>query len=95
MNKHSFPYFAVGMGLFLWFVIMIGGRVDTDGATKLPLLTLLVISEFAFIITAIGTYLTGRDLLEKGMEITRLAVGICCVLLAVRFLISGINFWPL
>ena len=95
MNKYTFPYIAIGLCLLFWFVIMVGGKVDTEGVTKLPLLTLLVISEFAFIVAAIGAYLVGREILEKGMEMTRLVVGICCVLLAVRFLLTGISFWPL
>ena len=95
MNKSNFPFIAIGLGLFFWFVILVGGKVDAEGVTKLPLLTLLVISEFAFFVTLIGAYMSIRECLAKGVDLTKVVVTICCALLALRFLLSGIDFWPL
>ena len=60
-----------------------GSVTGDDGATAMPLLTLLVVSEFAFFVTAVGAYLGVMQILSVGIKplITcRHAVGSCIVL---------------
>jgi uncharacterized membrane protein YhaH (DUF805 family) len=95
MSKYSFPYVAFAMGVFFMLVVTIGGQVNESGATKLPLLTLLVVSEFAFFVCAIGTYLSVRRILDLGFSSIQALVGVSCIILAVRFIMLGIEFWPL
>lgn len=95
MSKYNFPYVALAMGIFFMLVVTIGGQVGEGDSTKLPLLTLLVVSEFAFFLCAIGAYLSLRRILDLGFSLMHALVGMSCVVLVVRFLMLGIAFWPL
>ncbi len=95
MSKYNFPYVVLAMGIFFMLVVTIGGQVGEGGSTKLPLLTLLVVSEFAFFLCAIGAYLSVRRILDLGFNSIHALVGVSCAVLAVRFLMMGLAFWPL
>lgn len=95
MSKYSFPYVALAMGIFFMLVVTIGGQLGEGGSTKLPLLTLLVVSEFAFFLCLIGAYLSLRRIIDLGFTSIHAVVGVSCVILAVRFLMLGLAFWPL
>jgi uncharacterized membrane protein YhaH (DUF805 family) len=95
MSKYSFPYVALAIGIFFMLVVMIGGEVSDSQSTKLPLLTLLVISEFAFFVCVIGAYTSVRRILELGFSVIYALICVSCVLLAIRFLMLGLEFWPL
>ena len=95
MSKYNFPYVAFAMGIFFMLVVTIGGQAGQSGGTNLPLLTLLVVSEFAFFLCAIGAYLSVRRLIDLGYSAIHALVGVSCMVLAVRFLMLGIEFWPL
>ncbi len=75
-------------------VLIVGGEVGENQLPKLPLLTLLVISEFAFFVCIIGAFMCLREIIELGFTALHLFVGVSCALLAVKFLILGIGFWP-
>ncbi len=95
MTKFNFPYIALGLGLFFLGVVIIGGARGEDGSTALPLLTILVVSEFAFFVTAIGTYIAVKKIQASGFQIVTVILGIACGALAVKFLLLGIEYWPL
>jgi heme/copper-type cytochrome/quinol oxidase subunit 3 len=94
MNKDSFPFVALGMGLFIMLFVMKGSEPLDDGTTTIPLLTLLIVSEFAFFLTAIGAYFGIRQIQTAGMKPLNGAVTLLCVLLSVGFLWLGITLWP-
>lgn len=94
MNKVNFPYLALGLGLFIMLVVMMGVKTRADGATVLPLLTLLVASEFAFFVTAIGGYIGVRQIKEGGMRPLYAGVTAFCILLSIAFILLGIALWP-
>lgn len=95
MSKVNFPYIALGLGLFFLAVVIFGGVRGEDGATALPLLTILVVSEFSFFVTAIGAYISIKTILESGFQLHIAVVGILCASLALKFLMLGIDYWPL
>lgn len=95
MSKYNFPYIAFAMGVFFMLVVTIGGQESEGGTTGLPLLTLLVVSEFSFFLCAIGAYLSVKRILDIGFNAVHALLGISCVILSIRFLIMGIDFWPL
>lgn len=95
MSKYNFPYVALTMGIFFMLVVTLGGRVGDSDSVKLPLLTLLVVSEFAFFLCAIGAYLSLRRIIDLGYSAIHALVGVSCIVLSIRFLILGIDFWPL
>jgi hypothetical protein len=95
MSKYSFPYVALAMGIFFMLVVIVGGQLGVDGSTKLPLLTLLVVSEFSFFLCAIGAYLSLRRISDLGFSVAHSLVGVACIILSARFLMLGVEFWPL
>ena len=52
-------------------------------------------SEFAFFVCAIGAYLSARRVLDLGFSIVHVAAGASCLLMAIQFMMLGIDFWPL
>ena len=95
MKKYNFPYIALGLGLFLMLVVIKGSEIRSDGHTTIPLLSLLAISEFAFFVTAIGVYIGIKHILSVGNKLIYTAVTLFCILLSIRFLMLGIDLWPL
>ena len=94
MSKQSYPYVAVALGMTLFLAVQYGKGVRDDGATLIPLLTLLLMSELAFIATAIGAYIGGRRLVAEGIGPGHALVTLACALLAAYFLVTGIKLWP-
>jgi len=95
MKKQNFPYLAVGLGLMLMLFILKGSETDNEGNTLIPLLTLLVFNECAFVLTAVGTYIGVRNF---SIAENRLFYGVStalCALLTVLFVLQGIKLWPL
>ena len=95
MKTYNFPYIASGLGIFLMLVVIAGSITSSEGVLTIPLLTLLIISEFAFIVTAIGAYIGARHMLSVGIKPVYITVTIICAILSVRFLVYGIELWPL
>lgn len=94
MKRINFPYIALFLGLPLFLLLVFGSRAGADGATLLPLLTLLIVSEFAAIVTAIGAYIGLQELLSGGIKPMMLISTLVCGLLAVQFAMRGIELWP-
>lgn len=94
MNRKQFPFFALGVGLLILLVVMKGSETQADGTTLMPLLTLLIVSEFAFFVTAIGAYLGIRRVQGEGMKPLNAVITLFCMLLSVGFLWLGVTLWP-
>lgn len=89
MKTFNYSYIALGLSIVLMLAVITGSKTSSEGATTLPLLTLLVITEFAFIVTAIGVYVGTKHILSVGIKPAYLIATIICALLSVRFLF----FW--
>lgn len=76
-------------------VVTFGGNTDTSAGPRLPLLTLLLICEFAFFVTAIAAYVSLKQLIANGFSWSGMVVSILCVLSALTFLVKGYLLWPL
>jgi len=92
--KLSFPWLALGLGLIIALILVVSGAADPATKPALPLLTLLIMSEFAFFVTAIGAVQAIRAGLVQGFGYGLLMVAVGCVLLAGGFLWLGISLWP-
>lgn len=95
MKTYNFPYIALSLGLLLMLAVMKGSEMRGEGETALPVLTLLMISEFAFFVTAVGAYIGIRHSLSTGIKPVYTMITALCILLSVRFLFLGIDLWPL
>lgn len=91
--KFSFPWLAAGLGLLLAMVLLQSGVLGAAEARKLPLLTLLFISEFGFLVTAAGSIVAGRSLLQQSRNWTQLSLTLACGALAIAFFSLGIMLW--
>ncbi len=94
MTKDNFPFIAVILGCFLTLIVFKGSGLRDDGTTLLPLLTLLLVSEFGAIVTAIGFYLGGRNFLATRTISSHTAATMLCGCLFAFFVARGLMLWP-
>jgi heme/copper-type cytochrome/quinol oxidase subunit 3 len=94
MKKFQFPYIASGLGLFLMLAVMAGSKTGSNGATTLPLLTLLIMSEFGFFLTGIAAFFGVRHIQSAGKNPVYMFITGLCVVLSISFLWLGIQLWP-
>ncbi|MGD2112392.1 MAG: hypothetical protein PVI50_03320 [Gammaproteobacteria bacterium] len=94
MANLPFPWLALGLGLLVALGLTGSGALGPAEAYRLPVLTLLIVSEFGFFLTAIGAGIGINRLLAQGMQPGLLLSVIGCGLLAAGFLYVGIRLWP-
>jgi len=95
MKTINFPYLALGLAATILLIVIRGGQLDAQGNTTLPLLTLLVMSEFAFFVTAIASYIGIKHLFAAGFKLLYAVTTLLCLVLSLRFLYMGVMLWPL
>jgi len=94
MGKMTFPWLAMGMGLLVAVGLVASGVLSPDANYDLPLLTMMIVNEFGFFVTAIGAGIGINALLKNGLQPTLLMVTIACGLMAAGFLFLAIRLWP-
>lgn len=94
MKKDKFPFIAVILGCVLTLIVFKGSGLRDDGKTLIPLLTLLLVSEFGAIVTAIGFYLGGRHFVATKTVSANTVATILCGGLFVLFVVRGFLLWP-
>jgi hypothetical protein len=94
MNKKNFPFIALALSLFLMGILYRTGAADAETELVLPLLTVLIISEFGIIISAIAVFLGGQTLIKNGFDIVLAVAVLICGMLGIEFLVVGIEHWP-
>ena len=99
MKTINFPYLALALGLFLLMVVTKGSTTGSDGVTALPLLTLLIANECAFLLTAIGAFIGIKNLKSINFKFSLKPLytitTVLCILLTIQFTLLGIKLWPL
>ena len=95
LQKTPFSLIAIVLGIMLLVLLITSAPEITGGEPKLPLLTLLIVSEFGFMVNAIGVFTAIKTLINTGTNQFIIASAICCTLLAVKFMMIGISYWPL
>lgn len=93
-KREAVTWLALGLGLAIAMVALPGSQRDESGITALPLLTLLLLNEFGFILAATGAVLGVGQLRRTGLRFALLAAVAGCVLLAVLFAGLGLSLWP-
>lgn len=91
--KKSVSWLTLGVGLFLALILLRFSPLSTSDGFILPLLTALLMSELGFIITAIGTGMSVRDILKLGIQLRPAALFIGNLLLALYFINQGFSLW--
>lgn len=93
MKKEAITWVALGLGLAIVLMALPASMPGADGKRALPLLTLLFLAEFGFVVTALGAGLGVRRLRESGLRFALLAAVTGCVLLAFVFAWLGLSLW--
>ncbi|MGD8617569.1 MAG: hypothetical protein PVH54_00100 [Gammaproteobacteria bacterium] len=94
MQNLSYPWLALGLGLLVAFGLLLSGALPADGNYALPMLTMLLINEFGFFVTAIGAGVGINKQLAGGVRPALLLVTLADGMLAAGFLYLGIKLWP-
>ncbi len=85
----------MGIGLVLMAVLLVAGSPGDETRRMLPLLTLLIISEFGMFVTGIGAWLGIDTIRVTGFRPVMLFLIVGCAVLSAAFLFLGIEYWPL
>ena len=94
MGNLGFPGLALGLGLLVAVGLVFSGALSADGRYDLPLLTMLIVNEFGFFVTAIGAGVGINMMARSGVKQPLLTVVITCGILAAGFLYVAIRLWP-
>ena len=95
MNTRNFPVIALALAVFIHLLLFMATTPDANGQTLLPLLTLLIIAEFGFIVSMVGAYVSGSQQLKDGLTATGILITLLCAALALSLMLQGIELWPL
>ena len=90
----GFPGLALGIGILVAAGLLQSGVLGPEGEHALPLLTLLIVNEFGFFVTAIGAGVGINTMLNRGVRPSILLLTLGCAVLAAGFLYLGIRLWP-
>jgi hypothetical protein len=89
----NFPYLSIALSAVLFLIVAKGSQPQGD-SYSLPLLTLLVVSEFAFIFNAIAVYIGIKNRTEVENTVFYTITIVVCFVFATWFLLMGVNLWP-
>jgi len=92
MNKATFPIIALFIGIFIQVVLKV--TISENGETAMPLLTLLLMTEFGMIVCIVGVIMGGKLMLNTpGFDI-KLALAVPgCAAFAILLGIEGLDLW--
>lgn len=91
MNAARFPLIATAVSIVLVAVLVFAGSRESGYA--LPLLTLLLISEFGFLVAAAGAYFGFREWFANGFRPAVSLAAIACIALSLWFAVKGYLLW--
>jgi len=93
MKKENFPIIASGLGLVLVMILIQSGAAGAELKAEVPVLTMLFICEFGFIISAAGTAVSANICYRQRSAYAMYFAFFACFILLVFFLMTGINLW--
>ena len=94
MTRLGFPWLALGMGLLVAIGLLASNVLSPEADYDLPLLTMMIVNEFGFFVTAIGAGIGINALLKDGSQPRLLMVTVGCAVMAAGFLYLAIKLWP-
>lgn len=94
MKKTVYLYIALVLGLFLLATLFGVSKLAAEGRSVIPLLALLIISEFGFISSAIGAVIGLMAIKNNEGKLKLALVSVACGAMSVRFMLLGMSFWP-
>jgi len=91
--KFNIPGVAAAIGLLLFLLLARTSLFSNGGEPTLPLLTLLFISEFGFLLTGIGGFISAKRVIGGDRKPAALLLTLACGVLSVAFLAFGLTLW--
>jgi len=95
MKKTNFPYLALPLGLLFIVIIVMGSETNAEGITRIPILSMLIMNEFAFFMSAAATYIGIKHIQQAGFQAIYGIVSILCFILTLSFIFLGLKLWPI
>lgn len=92
--KPPYPALALGLGLLFGLILFRFGALNPEAEHSLPLLTLLLVAEFGFLVTCVAAGIGVRDLIRRGARLATIVLLCGNLLLAAGFLRVGLALWP-
>ena len=80
--------------MLIALLLLVTGALGPEEGRRLPLLTLLIVAEFGFFLTAAGAFMAVRAQLHAAFSGALAMVALGCALLAVLFVWLGVRLWP-
>ena len=94
MKKQAFPWIALSLGLLVMVTLLGSGALRPAEEYALPMLTMLIVNEFGFFLTAIGAGIGTSVLIKEGIRASLLITTLACIVLCVGFVLLGVRLWP-
>ncbi len=91
--KRTIPWIALFIGLFFSLVLVWNASENSSSQYQLPLLTLLLMSEFGSLINLIAAGIGVRHLITQGFNKLDLLFLVSNLILAVNLLLQGLKLW--
>jgi hypothetical protein len=88
------PWIAIGLSVPLLLLPWTAGVRTHGDEHGIPLLTVLLMSEFGFVLTAVGAFAATRTIRKTGYRHTRAAGLLACFALAMGFLWALLRLYP-
>ena len=93
MSIAKFPYIAFALSV-IFIIVLTFGQQQVDGATLLPLLTLLLVSEFGFILNLITLYIILKYSFQQASIALKTGMLLAVIGFSLYFLVQGLQLWP-
>ena len=91
--KQKFPLIAAGVGIVFVLILQLSGATSDGTEFKMPLLTMLLMSELGAIVTALGAYIGLMTWKNEQNNMVLLMTSGACVLLFVALAVLGFGLW--
>ena len=91
--KQKFPFIAAAVGIVFVLILHLSGATSDGTAFKIPLLTMLLMSELGAIVSALGAYfgfMMWKN--ERNNSVLLMTSGVC-VLLCMALAVLGFGLW--
>lgn len=92
-ENSNLPIFIALVGASFLAIVYVGSFPDDDGFTVMPLLALLAMCEFGFLISLAGIFLGSKGIREHATAKLYSATASCAILMIV-FTYKGLTLWP-
>lgn len=91
MKMTAFPLVAMLIGGFIQLVLMM--TASESGETAVPILTLLLMTEFGFIVSVIGAFLGVKRIVAREHDLKLVLPTLACIVIAVMLALEGYEMW--